>query len=308
MLELPPGQWNAGIDDSGTFHADNKSDGDREYTKITLQKVFVSESPDIKSYYDEESKAYKTLFKKQLRQQDSWFSLSGETAEGGLAYIRYVFLGEGEAYCLSVKSAAPQKETFMYTVDFIEKHLAPDPAAASSAPAVSASLPAGSEDTQRVPISDSLGTGVIMAELSPVNTYRTSRGTTAKDRNLRIARLTGSGETLWTVRDGIERCESGDFSVALADSIAVTDLDGNGLSEVWMVYKLLCRAERRPAPMKIIMYEGKKKFAARGRTAIAPRGNAPLRGGEYAFDANFRDAPKSFRVYADKLWKKCGKE
>jgi len=53
--------------------------------------------------------------------------------------------------------------------------------------------------------------------------------------------------------------------------------------------------------MKIIMYQENKKFAVRGTTRVKVSGNEYM-GGEFTFDAAFKNAPIKFRQYAEKLW------
>lgn len=70
-----------------------------------------------------------------------------------------------------------------------------------------------------------------------------------------------------------------------------------------MTYKVTCQGDVSPIPMKIIMYEGKQKYAARGSTKVKVSSTEYM-GGEYAFDDAFKTGPASFRRYADALWQK----
>ena len=70
-----------------------------------------------------------------------------------------------------------------------------------------------------------------------------------------------------------------------AGSLAVTDLDHNGIDEVWLIYRVSCGGYQKPSPMKVIMHEGDKKFAMRGTTKlkllVTP---VQYKGGDYIFD------------------------
>lgn len=107
----------------------------------------------------------------------------------------------------------------------------------------------------------------------------------------------------WRVYDFVRECPV-DISLNFVEnSLALTDLDNNGKAEIWMMYKIGCQGDVSPVPMKIIMYENNKKYAARGESYLKlPEGEAM--GGTYRFDDAFKRAPAVFRQYADQLWQK----
>ena len=45
------------------------------------------------------------------------------------------------------------------------------------------------------------------------------------------------------------------------DSVKITDLDGDGLAEVWLAYEMWCKGDVSPSKLKVIMYEGSRKHA-----------------------------------------------
>ena len=55
--------------------------------------------------------------------------------------------------------------------------------------------------------------------------------------------------------------------------------------------------------MKIIMYEGVKKFAIRGQSFVKLSAKETY-GGTYTMDKAFKNGPEVFRQYAIQLWKK----
>lgn len=67
----------------------------------------------------------------------------------------------------------------------------------------------------------------------------------------------------WDMYDAELRCI---FDITCAFiNIATTDLDSNGIKETFIAYKTSCRSDVSPATMKLIMHEGKKKYALRGK-------------------------------------------
>ena len=93
--------------------------------------------------------------------------------------------------------------------------------------------------------------------------------------------------------------------------VAITDLDKDGISEIWIPYATVCTSEAVPLPMKIIMYEGNQKYAMRGLshyldpTVKESNMHPDLKrriGGK--MDEALLSAPQSFRNYAQQLWNK----
>lgn len=110
---------------------------------------------------------------------------------------------------------------------------------------------------------------------------------------------------LWAIVD----TESGCFkdwdllAKFFIDAIQVTDLDNNGVCETWLIYKLLCTTDIRPAKMKIIMHEGASQYVISGHSRV-PYTNNTFLGGDFELDSNFMTALPVFNNYANQLWNK----
>ena len=122
---------------------------------------------------------------------------------------------------------------------------------------------------------------------------------------LRAYRFAGSLESpkiVWQIEDGPARCGAGG---ATADFFAaapiLTDLDGNGIDEVWTGYAYGCAGASGPADLKIVMHEGEKRYAMQGKTSTVAASGA-LQGDEGVMDQSFKDGPAAFRSFASKLW------
>jgi len=79
-------------------------------------------------------------------------------------------------------------------------------------------------------------------------------------------------------------------------------LDGNGIAESTFLYKLGCRSDVSPNRLKLIMHEGKAKYALRGETMVPTTDPEKKLGGQKAIDPAFRRAPKAFLDHALQQW------
>jgi hypothetical protein len=106
---------------------------------------------------------------------------------------------------------------------------------------------------------------------------------------------------LWKLYDFAEICQEDIEATFLPNSLTITDLDNNGLAESIFLYKLGCRGGIGPASLKLIMREGKVKYAMRGETLVRTTGD-PDEGGQKTLDPAFRRAPKVFLDHALRQW------
>lgn len=112
--------------------------------------------------------------------------------------------------------------------------------------------------------------------------------------------LGATSKPSWKLHDFEKDCPVDVEAEFLKDALDVTDLDQDGITEIWMVYKKACRGDVSPSEMKIIMYEGPKKFAMRGENKVQLSEKESY-GGQYKFDDAFNKAP-AFKKFALKKW------
>ena len=112
----------------------------------------------------------------------------------------------------------------------------------------------------------------------------------------------------WRVYDYIADCPVDLEASYVNNTFQVTDLNNDGVGEVWMVYKTVCHGDVSPWNMKIIMYQGQQKYAMRGQNkvpgGIDEEGNMMYLGGDYIPDKAFTNGPKVFLNFAKALWDK----
>lgn len=116
----------------------------------------------------------------------------------------------------------------------------------------------------------------------------------------------GENTLLWQINDFVKDCPL-DLSLNYnLNSLTITDVNENGIGESTFLYRMSCKGDVSPDDLKLMMHEGKDKYALRGMTELKYKvdGKTTLEGGEYKADASFEKAPKGFLDYAKKQWDK----
>jgi hypothetical protein len=106
---------------------------------------------------------------------------------------------------------------------------------------------------------------------------------------------------LWKLNDSVKICPLDLEVTFLLNSLSITDLDHNGVAESTFLYKLGCRGGIDPVQLKLIMHEGKVKYALRGETMVPTEPGKKL-GGQKTIDRTFHLAPKAFLDHALQQW------
>lgn len=106
---------------------------------------------------------------------------------------------------------------------------------------------------------------------------------------------------IWKVYDFIKDCPVDIEASFLKNTLQVTDLNKNGIAEIWLMYKTVCHGDVSPSDLKIIMYEGNQKHAMRGQTKVKISEKEYV-GGTYKFDKVFENSSDAFKNFAKKLW------
>lgn len=104
----------------------------------------------------------------------------------------------------------------------------------------------------------------------------------------------------WSVYDYSKDCPVDAMAAFCPRSLEVTDLDRNGTPEIWTAYQTDCRGDVGPRVMKVIMYEGPKKYKLEGNS-LARLNDHETFGGEIKVVVNFNEN-RVFMEYARKKW------
>jgi hypothetical protein len=137
---------------------------------------------------------------------------------------------------------------------------------------------------------------------------------------------------VWMLNDEEKSCSFDITCEFIKDAASVTDLNADGIAETTIQYKMSCRSDVSPSIMKVIMYEGEKKYSLRGFMWVKASDDekfevtekdanlATLSGykgtdeeyyktfGRYESEKEFAGAPPQFLTYARQRWMKYVKE
>jgi hypothetical protein len=113
---------------------------------------------------------------------------------------------------------------------------------------------------------------------------------------------------LWKLSDYVKICPFDLEAAFLPNSLTITDLDGNGIAESIFLYKLGCRSDVSPVQLKLIMHEGKAKYAIRGETMVPTTVPEKKLGGQKTMDPAFGRAPRVFLNHALQQWNTFAEE
>jgi hypothetical protein len=116
-----------------------------------------------------------------------------------------------------------------------------------------------------------------------------------------FSRRAGEYTRIQLIKEVVNPCELDLFAAFIPESIGLTNLDDDAQGELTFGYVAACMGGMDPRPMKVLMLEGKDKFALRGTQAIDA--GAGLEGGDFRPD--FKKAPPAFLAHAKQVWAKA---
>jgi hypothetical protein len=124
------------------------------------------------------------------------------------------------------------------------------------------------------------------------------------DKEIFAYHFINSDSLLWKLNDFVNACSFDNILEYRKGATRITDLDKNGLAEIWVMYSMTCTSDVNPRTLKLIMYQGNKKYAIRGTSQPSPKMTDEKYGGKYVPDKEFQTLPQSFKDYAKNLWDK----
>src|SRR6478609_8921190 len=100
-------------------------------------------------------------------------------------------------------------------------------------------------------------TGSCMLVLTETGEHVSHSGESfGKDAELHAYCYVKRGSTyvpVWTMHDFIKECQTDISAEYISNAASFTDLDRDGVAEVWLIYRTACRGDVSPATQKIVM-------------------------------------------------------
>jgi hypothetical protein len=137
-------------------------------------------------------------------------------------------------------------------------------------------------------------------EFIPVDDYKSLRAyRSLKTKN-------GNWEEVWRVYD-TQDCSSmtGLEAEFVRGSLTFTDLNNDGIAEIWFMYIKRCAGDVSPHEMYLMMYDNEEAYTMAGENKIV-FGEEFTMGGEYKMDDKFlnKNTTPEFVDYAKAMWEK----
>jgi len=115
-------------------------------------------------------------------------------------------------------------------------------------------------------------------------------------------------EEVWRVYEMEFECEHYPIAEFVKGALSVTDLDNDGIAEIWLMYVKSCKGGVDPDAMFLRMYDNEEVYTMKGETKLELSDGTEkvIMGGEYIFDNKFlhQNTPPAFVDFAKKLWEK----
>jgi hypothetical protein len=107
---------------------------------------------------------------------------------------------------------------------------------------------------------------------------------------------------IWKIQDYSKACEVDAVARFKRNVLQHTDLDNDGIAEIWVMYYIACKGDVSPSILKLILYEGTEKHKMTGETKVNI-GSGTFVGGKITSEGTFKEQPV-FLEFARALWEK----
>lgn len=152
---------------------------------------------------------------------------------------------------------------------------------------------------------DNLGVNYVLLTETGTYSRKNKEDEYFKNADLFVYHYLMNGDSLkllWKIHDFTKDCSFDLYLRFIDKAFNITDLDKNGIAEVWVMYENQCTSDVSPGPTKIIMYENIKKYALREFNMVKVS-QTKYEGGQYTLDDSFKTGNSLFKRFAINLWK-----
>ena len=121
----------------------------------------------------------------------------------------------------------------------------------------------------------------------------------------RFLKKDNTWKEVWSIHHYEDECINYPVAEFVKESFSITDLDNNGMAEIWLVFISSCHGDISPDKLFIRLDDNQAVYMMSGERRLKLSDEFIL-GGEYTFDEKFidRNTPSAFREYAMSMWDK----
>ena len=151
---------------------------------------------------------------------------------------------------------------------------------------------------------DAAGTHVVV--LSQTGESEAKDGTRQARLHARhfLKSAAGEWQVRWQVMDKVEGCPLDLLCAFVKNSLALSDLDSDGVAEVSFVYRVDCFGGIDPIAQKLVVVHRDTKYLIRGRTVLFAPDGRRLDPEYFVLDEAFHRAPAALRPFAIQKWRR----
>jgi len=110
----------------------------------------------------------------------------------------------------------------------------------------------------------------------------------------------------WTESDSVMNCAHTLQAGFVQSQFNITDMDKDGVAEVWMMLKTACHSDVSPANLQLVIREREQRYTMIGTEKTRLSKNDVI-GGEFTINNDFREGQELFLNKAKNVWHTYGK-
>ena len=150
---------------------------------------------------------------------------------------------------------------------------------------------------------DKAGEHLFIASESGIQTAADSAGTEIRSAffEARHYLISDSTTLTWMESDSVTGCQLNADAGFVPGQFNVTDMDKDGVAEVWMMMRTACHNDKSPANLQLVIHEREERYSMIG-TEKTRLSKDDVIGGEFQVNNTFKEGQELFLKKAQQVW------
>lgn len=123
------------------------------------------------------------------------------------------------------------------------------------------------------------------------------------DKEIYAYHFIGTDSVICKSLDFIKACNYDNIVEARENATTITDINKDGLCEIWFMYSMACTSDVSCRTLKLLLFDQSQKFIVRGTSQASKNQIDKEYGGKYIPDVSFSKLSEQYQLFAKKLWK-----